>query len=112
MSDIKLTQDADALICLIYKYYLELHDNGISKSEAKILGSSKDINNNIIPEWTFDDVDDTCRELGRANLLTIVYASDICYDVLLNDEAIVYMEKRFSNKVKNLLDYINVIKFW
>lgn len=112
MSNIELSKDADALICLIYKYYLNSRNNGSSKSKAKELGSSEDINNNIIPEWSFDDVDDTCRELNRNNLLNIAYSSNICYDVELTDKAIVYMENRFSNKVQNVLTYIQLIKFW
>lgn len=112
MSETKLSRDADALICLIYKYYLESRNNGISKSNAKLLGSSEDINKNIAPMWSFDDIEDTCRELDRSNLLLIQYADDICYNVIINDEAIVYMENRFKDKIKNVLDYINKIKFW
>lgn len=112
MSKIQLSRDADALICLIYKYYLELHDNGIPKSKAKILGSSKSINNNIIPEWNFEDVDETCRELDRTGLLSILYADDICYEVFLNDTAIIYMENRFKNGLSDLLDYFQKLKFW
>lgn len=110
--DIQLTKDADALICLIYKYYLDLHDRGIPKSKAKFLGSSKDIYENIIPEWQFEDVDDTCSELGRKHLLSVVYADDICYEVSLTDNGIIYMENRFQGKIKILLDYISAIKFW
>lgn len=110
--DVKLTKDTDALICLIYKYYLGIRDNGIPKSEAKILGSSEDINNNIIPDWSFDDVDDTCRELHRVDLLSIEYADDVCYEVVLTDEGIAYMENRFSNKLDKLVNYISAIKFW
>lgn len=112
MSEIKLSKDADALICLIYKYYLELHDNGVSKSKAKYLGSSKDIHLKIIPEWSFEDVDDTCKELHSNNLLSVFYADNICYDVFLTDTGIVYMENRFHNKLDKLLNYISVIKFW
>lgn len=112
MNNIKLTKDADALICLIYKYYLELHDIGFSKADAKILGSSEEILQNIIPEWTFNDVDDTLRELDRAGLLSILYAEDICYEVILNDEAIIYMENRFSKKINDIIKYIELIKFW
>ena len=112
MSNIQLSKDADYLICLIYKYYLELHDNGISKSQARFLGSSESINHNIIPEWSFDDVDDTCRELDRANLLSIMYADNICYKIILNDDAIIYMENRFKNGLSDLLDYFQKIKFW
>ena len=112
MSEIQLSKDADSLICLIYKYYLESHNNGIPKSKAKLLGSSHNIHDNIIPEWSFDDVDDTCRELDRAHLLSINYADDICYTIILNDEAIVYMENRFKNGLSDLLDYFQKIKFW
>ena len=69
MSDIQLSKDADYLICLIYKHYLELRDNGISKSDAKILGNSQEVNQNIIPEWSLEDTDDTCRELIKNDLL-------------------------------------------
>lgn len=109
---IKLSEKADALVCLIYKYYLSLYDNGIKSSQAQRLGSSIDINNNIVPEWSFDDVDNTCRELGKSDLLSIFYAEDICYDVSLNDNAIVYMENRFNNNLNKLLNYISIIKFW
>ena len=34
MSNITLSKDADYLICIIYKYYLELRDNGFSKSDV------------------------------------------------------------------------------
>lgn len=65
MSNIQLSKDADALICLIYKYYLELRNNGIFKSDAKLLGSSQDIFEKIVPSWNLDDVDDTCNELEK-----------------------------------------------
>lgn len=112
MNNVNLSKDADLLICLIYKYYLELHDIGFSKADAKLLGSSNDIFEKITPEWNFEDVDDTCRELDKAGLLSILYADDICYVIYLTDEAIIYMENRFANKLKNLLDYIDKIKFW
>lgn len=112
MSDIRISKDANALICLIYKYYLELRSNGVSKSKAKSLGSSKNINQNIIPEWSFDDVEEACRELHRNALLDISYYDNICSIVHLSDDGIVYMENRFSDKLKSLLDYIDKIKFW
>ena len=112
MSDLKLSKDADALICLIYKDYLDKRNSGISKSDAKMFGSSENIHNKIIPEWSLDDVDDTCRELDRSNFLSILYASNTCSEIFLTDDGIVYMENRFQDKIKNLIDYIAVIKFW
>lgn len=112
MDDIKLSKEADALICLIYKYYLELCNSGISKSISKSLGSSLDIHTNIISKWSFEDIDNTCKKLGNANLLFIDFADDICYEIELTDSGIVYMENRFNNKIKTLLDYLDKIKFW
>lgn len=107
MSEIVLTKDADYLICLIYKYYLELRQNGISKSEAKSLGSSRDVNTDIIPEWSFNDTDDTCRELINKNLLTNrIYMDNYCGYMTLSDEGIIYMENRFKNGFKQLTDFI------
>ncbi len=110
MSDITISKDADALICLIYKHYLELRGNGVSKSKAKYLGSSKNINKTI--KWCFDDVEEACKELHKNSLLDISGYDNICAIVYLSDAGIVYMENRFHNKIKAVLDYIDKVKFW
>ena len=107
MSNIVLSKDADYLICLIYKYYLELHNNGISKSDAKKLGDSHDVNNKIIPKWSFEDTDDTCRELIKKGLLdNRIYVDNFCGFMQLSDEGIIYMENRFKNGLKEITDFI------
>ena len=107
MSDIQLSKDADYLICLIYKHYLELRDNGISKSEAKTLGDSPDVNSNIVPEWSLEDTDDTCRELIKNDLLdNRIYMDNYCGYMNLSDNGIVYMENRFKNGFKEVTDFI------
>lgn len=110
MSDVKLSKDADRLICLIYKYYLELKNNGFSKTDAKSFGNSRNVNQKIIPEWSFEDTDDTCRELDRASLLDIFYADNECAEISLSDNGIIYMENRFFNKIDKLVDYIDKLK--
>lgn len=112
MSNVKLTKDSDILICAIYKYYLENRKKGFSKSYCKNLDSSQTIQKNIMPKWSFEDVDETCRELARAHLLNCDYADDVVYSVFLTDEAILYMENRFKNGLSELLDYFQKIKFW
>lgn len=111
MSDIQLSKDADYLICLIYKHYLELRDNGISKSEAKELGETIDVHSNIIPEWSLPDTKDTCMELINNNLLcNRPYHDDEIGDLKLSDNGIVYMQNRFPNKIKQIINYISKIK--
>lgn len=73
----ELTKDSEKLICLIYKDYLEKRKSGLSKSKANEFGSSHDIHERLCPNWIFEDVDDTCRELHRAGLLTCFWADNI-----------------------------------
>ncbi|RNB90226.1 hypothetical protein EDM59_01720 [Brevibacillus nitrificans] len=110
MLDTNLTRDADALICLLYKHYCLKKKDGMSKAQAKMFGSSVDIQQNIIPNMSHADVDETCKELGRAGLLDNLYADDIAYVVILSDSAVVYMENRFKNGLDSVLDYLSKIK--
>lgn len=110
MSEIQLTKDADALICVLYKEYLQRRENGIPKSTAKRFGGSPNIHSQLMSKWSFEDVDETCRELSRAGLLKCFYADNIAYDALLSDAGIIYMEKRFANGLKSVLNYLERIK--
>lgn len=111
MSEITLSKDADYLICVIYKYYLELHDNGISKSEAKNF-ENIEIVHSLVPDWSLDDINDTCLELSNNGLLIKQkkYISEHYDRFSLSDVGIVYMENRFSNKLNKLIDYISKLK--
>lgn len=111
MSDIQLSRDADYLICQIYKYYLELRDNGISKSEAKKIKSLEDIHY-LVPDWSLDDIHETCLELANKNLLSRKkpYIDEKYSHFSVSDNGIVYMENRFSNKIDKLIDYISKLK--
>ncbi len=107
MSNVQLSRDADYLICLIYKNYLNLRNSGISKAKAKSLGDSPDINSNIVPKWSLEDTEDTCKELIRKGFLNNnPYIHLRCGDMSLSDEGIIYMENRFKNNIKELTDFI------
>ena len=106
----QLTKEADYLISLLYKSYLEKRKNGISKFQSKHTGSSSEILDNILPKWEFDDVDETCRELCRANMLQGQFASDVMVDSFLTDNAIIYMENRFKNGLNSVIEHISKIK--
>ena len=105
-----LTNDADYLLSVLYKNYKERRKNGENKSDAKFMGSSKHIFMTLLSEWTFDDVDETCRELDRAEMLQCLYADNVVVDSLLEDAAIIYMENRFKNGLSEVLDNIVRLK--
>lgn len=102
----ELTKDSEKLICLIYKDYLEKRKSGLSKSKANSFGSSHDIHEKLCPNWIFEDVDDTCRELSRCGLLDCFWADNIAYRVTLSDSGIIYMENRFKNGLLGVIEFI------
>ena len=108
--DIKLTKDADALIRALYKEYKRRQSTGMPKIQAVHFGSSDEIQANIFPQTSPEDVDFLCRELQKSGLARIFLADNIVYDFTLSDEAIVYMENRLAKKVHNVFDLIAKIK--
>lgn len=69
MSDITLSKDNDFLICTLYKNYLEKVKNGSSKSDARWFDSSDTIQENLLTDWSKDDVATACWELHSKGLL-------------------------------------------
>lgn len=69
MSSIELSKDNDFLICSLYKNYLEKVKNGSSKSDARWLGSSDYIQENLLTDWSKDDVATACWGLHSKGLL-------------------------------------------
>ena len=104
---VSLTKDSDKLICVMYRTYLQKRKNGISKADAKLFGSSHNIHEELLPDWLFEDVDDTCRELSRAGLIQCMWADNIAYQVFLSDGGIIYMENRFKNGLSEVMDFIS-----
>lgn len=107
---IKLTKDADALICLLYKEYCQKRKNGTDKFHAKMFDGSEEIQKTIAPKWSFEDTDETCSELSRAGLLDCLYGDNVVQHCSLSDEGIIYMENRFKDGLTQVLDYLSKIK--
>lgn len=106
--EISLTKDSEKLICVIYKDYLEKRKSGVIKSDANYYYNSHVIHENLIPKWSFDDVDDTCRELSRAGLITCKWADNIAYHISTSDSGIIYMENRFKDGLIGVIDFLKV----
>ena len=102
-----LTKDSEKLLCLLYKDYLEKRKSGLSKSSSNSFGNSHDIHEHLCPDWIFEDVDDTCRELSRVGLLHCLWADNIAYHVALSDSGIIYMENRFKNGLLGVVDFLS-----
>ncbi|NMA65597.1 MAG: hypothetical protein GX957_05060 [Clostridiaceae bacterium] len=108
--DIELTKDAEYLLCLMYKAYIEKRKSKIIKEDAKYTGSAENIHKELIPEWAEKDVAETCRELNRAGFLKCLYADNTVCDSHFTDKAIIYMENRFVTGLTSVLEYMAKIK--
>ena len=67
----KLTKDADKMICCIYKTFLQRRKSGISKSSAKQFSDDYFQSDKQFSSWLPDDLDDTLLEIGRAGLVAV-----------------------------------------
>lgn len=54
--EVKLTKDADKLICLIYEDYLFRREHGVSKASAKAYAETTDWPKSLTDEFSRDDV--------------------------------------------------------
>nr|DAH40290.1 MAG TPA: ribonuclease R [Bacteriophage sp.] len=98
----QLTKDADKMICRIYATYLQLRKNGVPKSKARKFEENYFSKNDAFSSWSPSDCDSTLAELQRAGLVK----TDILGDFTLTDSAIIYMENRFVNGLKEVIEYV------
>ncbi len=103
----KLTKAADRLACIMYKDYLDWRRAGMPKADAKEFGSAKTIHRQLLPFAFLEDVDESCRELGRADYVSIQYGYDVVQGVALSDDAIFYMGNRFKDGVVGVTNFLS-----
>ncbi|MEG1752460.1 MAG: hypothetical protein RR234_00965, partial [Christensenella sp.] len=93
----KLTKNADKMICILFKKYLERRKNGISKADAICFDDGWQ--NELFPKENSTDIDETAKEL----IETFKCRLNIIGDFFLSKDAIIYMENRFPDGLCELL---------
>lgn len=101
-----LSKDAKTILYELYSEYKNRRKHGISKSDAKDFISGKSIHQTFFPNWIFDDVTDTLRELGRNGYLKNFYADNTVYACHLTDDAIVKLENVPKETFLSVTDFI------
>ena len=110
MADVTLTNEADYLLCRIYKGYLEQRKSGVFRENAVIFGDAEAVQENYAQLWPVNDIEDAIRELARADFIACLWADNTFWHGHLTTKAIVYMENRFSNNLAKLAQRINAVK--
>lgn len=98
----QLTNDADKVICYIYKDFLQSRKSGMSKAEARHFPMDYHKNHKFLSKWHESDFSDTKLELGKIGLIKIYIGGSF----ELTDNGIIYMENRFKNGLIEITDFI------
>ena len=96
----ELTKDAKKVICAAYAVYLEKRKLGVSKSSAKTV-QREDVLKHL-PGMSLQDYSETRSEIKRA-LVCTTYCNG---SFVLPDSAIIYMENRYKNGLKDVLSFL------
>lgn len=108
--DIKLTKDADYLLCVLYSQYKNRLKQGFTKIESRTFKNLSEIQNYLNCKWVCEDTLEICCELRRTNMIHCMFYDNAIFNVQLTDNAIIYMENRLSDKTFNLLQHISELK--
>ena len=110
MGEIEITKESDALICVLYKEYLQRRKNGVPKSKAILFGDSSSVKTQLFPKWNTTDIDEACHELDDAGLLSCFFADGETGEISISNAGIIYMENRFSNNVSSIFSYLEKLR--
>ena len=110
MSVLQLSREADTLLCVLYKEYLQRRKQGSSKVQAAAFAGSEFVHTQLMPRWSVEDVDETCRELNDAGLLSCFIADNQVCEIKLVNTGIVYMENRFTLGIESVFNYLEKIR--
>lgn len=106
--DIELSKEAKQLLKTLYAEYQNRRDDGYSKSQTMNFGSSEQIHKTLLDDWLFEDVDDTCHELGKAGFMRCYGSGSIKgYFVWLSEQGVAYMDNRLKRNLKDAADLIS-----
>ena len=101
------------LLKAMHKAYKKRRRNGQPKREAVILGDPSDIQQEIMSQWSLEDIEDACWELDDAGLLSCLPGDDSVQLAVLTNDGIAYAEgkavgaiKAVCNLIKELLPFI------
>lgn len=104
-----LTKDAYRLLVIMYKEYLTKRNHGVRKSDAALFGSSTQIQRAFVPRELPEDVNEYLLELEQSKYVSCLYGNDLVDEVMLTSKAIITMEQRIPNGIKQASELLSVL---
>lgn len=100
-----LTKEQKVLLCSMYKDYLGKQP-ALTPDKANYFGNSDTIQHTYLPEYSSDYVSDICWKLKEKGYIMCYPGDNSANNISIADETIIYMENRFKNGIKGVLDFI------
>lgn len=108
--EIKLTNDAEYLLCELYSAYKMRRKNGVSSFDAKLFGDPEVLQEELCPTWPTGDIEEAARELSRAGLVKCLFANDTFSCLALDSSGVALMEHHFADKLDKLASRISTLR--
>lgn len=93
-----LTKEQKTVLCTLYKEYL--------KTKDKYFFNSNYLIEHYFTNYNSDDMSDICWELCSAGYITCERGSDLANEINLSNKTVIFMENRFKNGVKEVVNFI------
>lgn len=104
-----LTKEQKILLCSMYKEYLSRLSSQ-SPESANFFDDSDTIKQMYYPDYSSDYVSRLCWNLKSKGYIECSRGDELANDISITDETIIYMENRFKNGVKDVLNFLTAIK--
>jgi len=98
-----ISNDCDALLCVLYREYLTRRSHGMPIEQASYFLDDVSIHENFMPLWSLDDISTICWRLVEHGLLFATPGDDMANNIMITEEGIIYMEGRFQGRIEKLL---------
>lgn len=100
-----LTNEQKYLLVSMYKEVLS-RQPALSMEESNYFFDSDEVKDMFLPDLSSDYVSTLCWKLKSKGYISCNRGDDLANNIRLEDSTIIYMENRFKNGIKDVLDFI------
>ncbi len=100
-----LTNEQKYLLVSMYNEVIS-RQPALSMEEANYFADSDKVKDMFLPELSSDYVSALCWKLKSKGYISCYHGDDLANNIRLEDSTIIYMENRFKNGIKDVLDFI------
>lgn len=101
-----LTNEQKHLLVSMYEEVLN-RQPALSMEKANYFLDSNEIRDMFLPDLSSDYVSDLCWRLKSKDYIYCEPGDDLANNIRISDQTIIYMENRFKNGIKDVIDFLS-----